>query len=65
MTEKGKLIYNYATIGNSGNVIYVNPEKAIIVTVTGTFKPTVFDWIDFIQEHIEPLENTEERGYHY
>ena len=45
----------YAAIGNSGNVIYVNTEKEIVVAVTGTFKPTVFDRIDFIQEHIEPL----------
>lgn len=45
----------YAAIGNSGNVIYVNTEKAIVVAVTGTFKPTVFDRIDFIREHIEPI----------
>lgn len=44
----------YAAIGNSGNVIYVNSEKAIVVAVTGYFKPTVFDRIDFIREHIEP-----------
>lgn len=45
----------YAAIGNSGNVIYVNPERAIVVAVTGTFKPTVFDRIDLIQKYIEPL----------
>lgn len=45
----------YAAIGNSGNVIYVNTEKAIVVAVTGYFKPTVFDRIDFIREQIEPL----------
>lgn len=45
----------YSAIGNSGNVIYVNPEKAIVVAVTGTFKPTVYDRIDLIQEHIEPF----------
>ncbi len=45
----------YAAIGNSGNVIYVNPEKEIVVAITGTFQPTVFDRVDFIQEHIEPL----------
>lgn len=45
----------YAAIGNSGNVLYVNTEKAIVVAVTGYFKPTVFDRIDFIREHIEPL----------
>lgn len=53
----------YAAIGNSGNVIYVNTEKAIVAAIAGTFKPTVFDRIDFIREHIEPyimsISNTE------
>ena len=43
----------YAAIGNSGNVIYINPEKNIVVSVSSYFKPTVFDRIDFIQEYIE------------
>lgn len=45
----------YAAIGNSGNVIYVNSEKNIVVAVASYFKPTVFDRVDFIQEYIEPL----------
>ena len=45
----------YAAIGNSGNVIYVNPEKNIVVAVASYFKPTVFDRVDFIQEYIEPF----------
>lgn len=45
----------YAAIGNSGNVIYVNPEKSTVVAVAATFKPTVFDRIEFIQKHVEPL----------
>ena len=45
----------YAAIGNSGNVIYINPEKNIVVSVASYFKPTVFDRIDFIQQYIEPL----------
>ncbi len=44
----------YAAIGNSGNVIYVNPEKDIVVAVASYFKPTIFDRVDFIQEYIEP-----------
>lgn len=47
----------YAAIGNSGNVIYVNPTKNIVVAITAYFKPTVFDRIDFIQDYIEPLCN--------
>ena len=45
----------YAAIGNSGNVIYINPEKEIVVSVASYFKPTVFDRVDFIQQYIEPF----------
>ena len=45
----------YAAIGNSGNVIYVNPIKNIVIAVTSYFKPTIFDRIDFIQNYIEPF----------
>ena len=44
----------YAAIGNSGNVIYVNPEKNIVVAVASYFKPTVFDRIDFIEDIFLP-----------
>jgi CubicO group peptidase (beta-lactamase class C family) len=45
----------YAAIGNSGNVIYVNPEERLVVAVASYFKPTVFDRVDFIQKYIEPF----------
>ena len=45
----------YAAIGNSGNVIYVNPGKDIVIAVSSYFKPTVFDRVDFIREYIEPF----------
>lgn len=45
----------YAAIGNSGNVIYINPEKNIVIAVASYFKPTIFDRVDFIQEYIEPF----------
>ena len=45
----------YAAIGNSGNVIYVNPVKNIVIAVSSYFKPTVFDRVDFIREYIEPF----------
>ena len=44
---------SYAAIGNSGNAIYINPRKDLIVAVSSYFKPTVFDRIDFIKEQIE------------
>ena len=43
----------YSAIGNSGNVIYVNPQKNIVISVASYFKPTLFDRVDFIQEYIE------------
>ena len=45
----------YAAIGNSGNVIYVNPGQDITVSVASYFKPSVFDRVDFIREAIEPF----------
>ena len=44
---------SYAAIGNSGNVIYINHRKDLVVAVSGYFKPTIFDRIDFIKEQIE------------
>jgi len=41
----------YAAIGNSDNVIYVNPGKDIVVAVASYFKPTVFDRVDSIREY--------------
>ncbi|MBR0137992.1 MAG: serine hydrolase [Erysipelotrichaceae bacterium] len=45
----------YAAIGNSGNVIYVNPQDKVVISVASYFKPTIFDRIDFIQQYIEPV----------
>ena len=50
-----KVKHIYAAIGNSGNVIYVNTEKNIVISVASYFKPTIFDRVDFIQAYIEPL----------
>lgn len=45
----------YSAIGDSGNVIYVNADKNIVISVTATFKPLVFDRVQFIQKYIEPF----------
>lgn len=42
----------FAAIGDGGNVIYVNPKKKIAVGVAGTFKPKIFDRVDFIEEKL-------------
>ena len=44
----------YAALGDSGNAIYVNKEKGITVGVTGTFKPLIFDRVEFIEKRILP-----------
>ena len=36
----------YAAIGNSGNVIYIDSENNLVISVTSYFKPTVFDRIE-------------------
>ena len=45
----------YAAIGDGGNVIYVNKEKHISVGLTGTFKPRIFDRVEFIERNVLPL----------
>ena len=42
----------YAAIGDGGNVIYVNKERNIAVGVTGTFKPRIFDRVQFIENKV-------------
>ena len=45
----------YAAIGNSGNVIYINPKENTVVALTAYFKPTVMDRVDFIEDKILPM----------
>ena len=42
----------YAAIGDSGNIIYINKEKNVSVGITGTFKPRIFDRVQFIEKCI-------------
>lgn len=45
----------YAAIGDGGNIIYANAENGICVGVTGTFKPRIFDRVEFIESRVLPL----------
>ena len=45
----------YAAIGDSGNIIYINREKNISVGITGTFKPRIFNRVEFIEQMVLPL----------
>ena len=44
----------YAAIGDSGNIIYVNREENVSVGITGTFKPRIFDRVEFIEKRVLP-----------
>ena len=44
----------YAAIGNSGNVIYVDPNKHTVAAVASYFKPAVLDRVDFIEMILLP-----------
>ena len=45
----------YAAIGDSGNIIYVNMEQNVSVGITGTFKPRIFDRVEFIEKKVLPV----------
>ncbi len=44
----------YAAIGDSGNIIYINKDTKISVGITGTFKPRIFDRVEFIEKKVIP-----------
>ncbi len=44
----------YAAIGDSGNIIYCNKENNVSVGMTGTFKPRIFDRVEFIEKTLLP-----------
>ena len=44
-----------AAIGDGGNVIYTTSDSHISVGVTGTFKPRIFDRVEFIEKHVLPV----------
>ena len=43
-----------AAQGDGGNIIYINRENNIVVSITGYFKPLVFDRVKFIEENVLP-----------
>ena len=42
-------------MGDGGNVIYVNSDKNIVVSIAALFEPNITDRIEFIKEYIEPI----------
>lgn len=53
----------YATMGDGGNVIYVNAKKGIVVSIASLYTPHARDRIELIKKYIEPaFENDVLRG---
>ena len=50
-----KIGNGYAAMGDSGNVIYINPCKKIVVSIASLFKPTAMDRIELIMKYVEPI----------
>ena len=47
--------HTFAAMGDGGNVIYVNKDKNIVVSIASLFKPNVTDRLEFIKKYIEPI----------
>lgn len=45
----------YAAMGDGGNIIYVSPEKNMVVAITSLFQPRAKDRIEFIKNYVEPF----------
>ncbi len=45
----------FAAMGDGGNMIYVNPDKNMVVAITSLFMPRAKDRIDFIKKYVEPI----------
>ena len=50
MPHEGEPVY--CAIGDSGNIIYTNKKLDISVGMTGTFKPRIFDRVEFIEKYL-------------
>lgn len=51
----------YAAIGDSGNIIYVDPNKNVAAAVSAYFKPTMLDRAQWIENVLVPTLRENER----
>ena len=42
----------FAAIGDGGNIIYINKDENISIGITGTFKPLIYDRVEFIENNV-------------
>ena len=45
----------YAAMGDGGNIIYVSPDRNMVVASTSLFYPRAKDRIEFIKKYVEPI----------
>lgn len=46
---------SFAAMGDGGNIIYVNPEKELVIAMACYFIPKAKDRLNLIKEYIEPM----------
>jgi len=46
---------SFAALGDGGNVIYVNPERDLVIAIASRFVPRPRDRIAFIKDYLEPM----------
>lgn len=51
--------HSFASMGDGGNVIYVNAKKKLVISIASLFIPDARDRIELIKEVIEPLFESE------
>lgn len=47
--------HGYAAMGDGGNIIYVSPEKNMVVAITSLFMPRAKDRMALIKNYVEPV----------
>lgn len=45
----------YAAMGDGGNMIYVHPEKNMVVAIASIFHPKTKDRIEFVEKYVLPI----------
>ena len=47
--------HSYAAMGDGGNMIYVNTEREIVISIASLFVPNAKDRIKLVKDYIEPM----------
>ena len=47
--------HSCAAIGDGGNIIYVSPDRNMVVAIASRFQPRAKDRIELIQKYVEPV----------